>query len=118
MNLQDKFTPFINTLKIFALLYYLHHKGACFSKEIAFRKKVGRVIIVSPGSLAEQWQDELSQKFHLDFSLLYDDEVLDLCIARLDTLARNKSLLQRISGIHGDLADTYGDDEPLSCTGN
>ena len=75
-----------------------------FIKELIFRKKLSRCLIVSPGALAEQWLDELSAKFHLHFSLLTDDIVPDFCIARLDTLSRNKDLQQKISAIHWDLA--------------
>lgn len=53
-----------------------------------------------PGSLAEQWQDELYQRFHLSFDILRDDELeaartgnwfldTNLVIARLDKLSRD-----------------------------
>ena len=36
-------------------------------KELIVREDVRRCLIVCPGALAEQWQDELRQKFHLNF---------------------------------------------------
>lgn len=39
-------------------------------KELIARGDLQRCLIVCPGSLAEQWQDELYQRFHLPFELL------------------------------------------------
>jgi hypothetical protein len=39
-------------------------------KELILRGDLQRCLIVSPGNLTEQWQDELSQKFQLPFELL------------------------------------------------
>jgi SNF2 family DNA or RNA helicase len=36
---------------------------------MTLRADARRVLIVSPGSLSEQWQDELREKFGLDFEL-------------------------------------------------
>ena len=60
-----------------------------------------RVLIVSPGSLTEQWQDEMREKFTIGFKIFsremqensatgnfFPDE--DLLIARLDQLARHR----------------------------
>ena len=44
-----------------------------FVKELLARGDLRRCLIVSPGSLAEQWQDELFQKFHLRFEILTND---------------------------------------------
>ena len=38
-----------------------------FIKEMIARGSLKRCMIVAPGSLVEQWQDELFQKFHLHF---------------------------------------------------
>lgn len=38
-----------------------------FLKELIIRGDLKRCLIVSPGSLAEQWQDELYRKFNLRF---------------------------------------------------
>ena len=69
-----------------------------FLKELFIRKALTRFLIVSPGSIAEQWQEELDSKFHMAFSLLEDNKPIPpLCIARLDTLARNESLMLKTS---------------------
>ena len=38
-------------------------------KELLMRADARRVLIVSPGSLTEQWQAELSEKFSIDFRI-------------------------------------------------
>ncbi|MBI4219496.1 MAG: DEAD/DEAH box helicase family protein, partial [Chloroflexi bacterium] len=64
-------------------------------KELIARGDLKRCLIVCPGSLAEQWQDELSKRFHLPFEILTNDKLEaartgnwflenDLVIARLD----------------------------------
>ena len=40
-----------------------------YIRELAIRGDVERVLVVAPGSLVVQWQDELSQRFHLDLEL-------------------------------------------------
>ena len=82
-------------------------------KELIARGDLKRCLIVSPGSLAENWQDELSQKFHLRFDILTNDRVTDsvgnvfyeipFCIARLDKLARNKDLQKLLRATYWDL---------------
>lgn len=77
-------------------------------KELVARASARRVLIVSPGSLTEQWQDELRDKFSLDFRLLsreamelsasgnfFTDE--DFVIARLDMLSRSDELRDRLA---------------------
>jgi len=72
-------------------------------KELLVRGELQRCLIVSPGSLTEQWQDELSEKFGLDFDILTRDmmqaartgnpfEEHNLLIARLDQLSRNEEV--------------------------
>ena len=39
-------------------------------KELLIRGDLHRCMIVCPGNLAEQWQDELSQRFQLPFEIL------------------------------------------------
>jgi SNF2 family DNA or RNA helicase len=39
-------------------------------KELIARGDLQRCLVVCPGSLAEQWQDELYSKFHLDFMII------------------------------------------------
>jgi superfamily II DNA or RNA helicase len=71
-----------------------------FVKELAIRGDLERCLIVAPGSLVEQWQDELSEKFALPFDILSRDQLeaartgnpfaeRNLLIARLDVLSRN-----------------------------
>ena len=76
-------------------------------RELMARSDVKRCLVVCPGSLVEQWQDELDQRFHLLFDILTRDKAattksgswfLDtpLGIARLDMLARNDELLDQL----------------------
>jgi len=69
-------------------------------RELMLRGDLHRCLIVAPGSLVEQWQTELSEKFGLRFDLLTGALVEstatgnafaehDLLIARIDQLARN-----------------------------
>lgn len=85
-----------------------------FIKELIVRGDLKRCLIVSPGSLAEQWQDELFQKFHLRFEILTNDRIesaasgnifseVDLCICRLDKLARNESIQEKLKVTEWDL---------------
>ena len=46
-----------------------------FIKELLIRGDLERCLIVAPGSLVEQWQDELSIKFGLSFDILTRDQV-------------------------------------------
>ncbi len=41
-----------------------------FIKELHARGDLQRCLIVSPGNLAEQWQDELDRRFHLPFDIM------------------------------------------------
>lgn len=77
-------------------------------KELIARSDLERCLIVAPGSLVEQWQDELGQKFGLEFDILTRDMIETSrsgnafndhprLIARLDMLARNEDLQQKLS---------------------
>src|SRR5213594_3848918 len=44
-------------------------------KELIVRGDLRRCLIVAPGSLVEQWQDELAQKFQLPFEILTNDKL-------------------------------------------
>jgi superfamily II DNA or RNA helicase len=77
-------------------------------KELITRGDLQRCLIVCPGSLAEQWQDELFQRFHLPFEILTNDKLeaartgnwfleTDLVIARLDKLSRNEDVQAKLS---------------------
>ncbi|MFX1681037.1 helicase-related protein, partial [Mitsuaria sp. CC2] len=76
-------------------------------RELLMRADAARILIVSPGSLVEQWQDELYEKFGLSFTLftreLVDQsrtgnpfEDHDLLVARLDQLSRSEELQEKI----------------------
>ena len=74
-----------------------------FVKELYFRGDIRTCLIVAPGSLADQWQDELAGKFFMDFGMLTEDCCPPLCIARLDTLARNGNLQQKVTAREWDV---------------
>ena len=76
-------------------------------KELIARGDLQRCMIVCPGSLAEQWQDELNRRFHLPFEILTNDKLeaartgnwfleTNLVIARLDKLSRNEDVQQKL----------------------
>ena len=44
-------------------------------KELIARGDLERCLIVCPGSLAEQWQDELYRRFQLPFEILTNDKL-------------------------------------------
>ncbi|WP_407121468.1 SNF2-related protein [Bradyrhizobium sp. STM 3561] len=72
-------------------------------EELIARGDLQRCLVVCPGSLAEQWQDELYRRFNLPFDILTNDKLeaartgnwfleTNLAIARLDKLARNEDV--------------------------
>ena len=74
-----------------------------YIKELLLRGDLARCLIVAPGSLVEQWQEELLDKFGLRFELLtrtlidasLDESVFEhtpLLIARMDQLSRAEDL--------------------------
>ena len=76
-------------------------------KELIARGDLQRCLVVCPGSLAEQWQDELYRRFHLPFDILTNDKLeaartgnwfleINLAIARLDKLSRNEDVQQKL----------------------
>jgi SNF2 family DNA or RNA helicase len=76
-------------------------------KELIARSDLERCLVVAPGSLVEQWQDELGQKFNLEFDILTRDMIetsrsgnpfndRDRLIVRLDVLARNEELQEKL----------------------
>ena len=77
-------------------------------KELIARGDLQRCLIVCPGSLAEQWQDELYTRFNLPFDILTNDKLeaartgnwfleSNLVIARLDKLSRNEDVQQKLA---------------------
>ena len=76
-------------------------------KELIARGDVQRCLVVCPGALAEQWQDELSRRFQLPFEILTNDKLesahsgnwfleTNLAIARLDKLSRDEDVQQKL----------------------
>ena len=83
-------------------------------RELLMRADAERILIVAPGSLVEQWQDEMYEKFGLEFTIFsrdlteqslggnpFDDH--SLLIARLDQLARNEDLQEKLEHSQWDL---------------
>ena len=77
-------------------------------KELIARGDLQRCLVVCPGSLAEQWQDELWSRFQLPFEILTNDKLEasrtgnwflenNLVVARLDKLSRNEDLQQKLA---------------------
>ncbi|MCU6170801.1 helicase-related protein [Enterobacter bugandensis] len=83
-------------------------------RELIMRGDAKRILIVSPGSLTEQWQDELLEKFGVTFDIFsrekqeqcasgnYFDES-DLLICRLDQLSRNEDFQEKLKNTEWDL---------------
>ena len=85
-----------------------------YIKELILRGDLARCLIVAPGSLVEQWQDELFEKFGLKFELLtrsmIDAEIEgnvfanhNLLIARMDMLSRSEELQSALERSDWDL---------------
>jgi len=78
-----------------------------FIKELIARGDLQRCLVVCPGSLAENWQDELFRRFHLPFDILTNDKLEsartgnwflenNLVIARLDKLSRDEEVQAKL----------------------
>lgn len=76
-------------------------------KELLIRGDLERCLIVAPGSLVEQWQDELDEKFGLKFDILTRDQIeasvtgnpfaeKGRLIVRLDMAARSDDIKARL----------------------
>jgi superfamily II DNA or RNA helicase len=85
-----------------------------YVKELMLRGDLARCLIVAPGSLVEQWQEELHDRFGLTFELLTRsmiDASVDatlfehhpLLIARMDQLSRSDELRGQLEGSDWDL---------------
>ncbi len=83
-------------------------------KELIIRGDIARCLIVAPGGLVEQWQDELDEKFSLAFDIMTNEGLQaartgnwfqehNLCIARLDKLSRNEDVQAKLSSVDWDL---------------
>jgi superfamily II DNA or RNA helicase len=78
-----------------------------FIKELVIRGDLERCLIVAPGSLVEQWQDELKEKFDLSFDILSREQIetavtgnpfveRNRLIMRLDMAARSEALQAKL----------------------
>ncbi|MEZ4525351.1 MAG: DEAD/DEAH box helicase [Desulfobacterales bacterium] len=85
-----------------------------FIRELMVRGDVKRCLVVAPGNLVEQWQDELDQKFGLFFDIFSREmvesarsanpfEEKNLLIARTDQLARAEDLTAKLKKTDWDL---------------
>ena len=83
-------------------------------RELIVRGDVRRCLICAPGNLTEQWQDELSSKFHLDFRIVRRDMIEptrtgnpfaenDRLIVRLDQISRNEEIQSCLAQTDWDL---------------
>ncbi|MCK9487886.1 MAG: DUF3883 domain-containing protein [Xanthomonadales bacterium] len=83
-------------------------------RELMMRADARRILIVAPGSLVNQWQDELRDKFGLAFEIFSRERQeasvagnyfaeQDQLIARLDQLARNPDYRSKLAQTEWDL---------------
>ena len=83
-------------------------------KELIARGDVQKCLIVCPGNLVDQWQDEMDTKFHLPFEIMTNDKLEaartgnwfnenPLAICRLDKLSRNEDVQIKLKGTDWDL---------------
>ncbi len=83
-------------------------------KELIARGDLQRCLIVCPGNLVEQWQDELYRRFHLPFEIMTNDKYEaartgnwfaenPLSICRLDKLSRNEDVQEKLKTTDWDL---------------
>jgi len=85
-----------------------------YIRELIMRADSRRILIVAPGSLVEQWREEMFEKFGLEFRVFTKDleaatpsgnpiEDLDHLIVRLDQMARNEDLQDKLCAAGWDL---------------
>ena len=85
-----------------------------YLKELLVRGDLKRCLIVCPGSLVEQWQAELRQRFYLSFEVftrekfntartgnLFQEENLLIC--RLDQLSRSEDIQAKLKATNWDI---------------
>lgn len=82
-------------------------------KELFLRGDAANVLVVSPGVLVDQWDEEMREKFAIEFEMLTRDKILGeanpftrggLWLARLDVLARNsEGVLDKACTVDWDL---------------
>jgi superfamily II DNA or RNA helicase len=85
-----------------------------YIRELIMRSDARRVLVVAPGSLVEQWRDELFEKFGLEFRVFSREleqaspsgnpfEDHELIIARLDQMSRSDDHHPRLCAAGWDL---------------
>ena len=85
-----------------------------YIRELIMRADGNRILVVAPGSLVEQWRDELFEKFGLEFRVFSRDlegstpsgnpfDDIDHLIVRLDQLSRNEELQDKACATPWDL---------------
>jgi superfamily II DNA or RNA helicase len=85
-----------------------------YIRELIMRADTRRIVIVAPGSLVDQWREEMFEKFGLDFRVFTRDlevatpsgnpfEDIDHLIVRLDQMARNEQLQDKLCAAGWDL---------------
>jgi len=85
-----------------------------YIRELIMRADARRVLIIAPGSLVEQWRDELFEKFGLEFRVfsqaleqaspsgnVFEDH--NQLVVRLDQMSRNETLQQQLCAAGWDL---------------
>mgnify|MGYP001044994793 CR=1 FL=1 len=82
-----------------------------FIKELRIRGDVHRCLIVCPGNLVEQWQDEMRDRFGLDFEPITRARLEEspdafhrypLVLCRLDQLSRNEDIQVKLQDDQAD----------------
>jgi len=85
-----------------------------FIKELMIRGDLKRCVIVCPGMLVEQWQDELYKRFNMNFDIMTNDKFeaaasgnwfneTNLCLCRLDKLSRDDLVQEKLHQTEWDL---------------
>lgn len=85
-----------------------------FIKELFIRGDLHKCLIVCPGNLVDQWQDELDRRFNLPFQIMTNDAFeaartgnwfmeTPLAICRLDKLSRNEDIQAKLRQTDWDL---------------
>ncbi|HEX2909868.1 MAG TPA: helicase-related protein [Chloroflexia bacterium] len=83
-----------------------------FIKELILRGDLERCLVVAPANLSQQWQEELDQKFKLNFKIVGRSEIeqsltnpfeeYPLAISRIDLLKQDENL-ERLRQVEWDL---------------
>ena len=85
-----------------------------YIRELIMRADARRILVVAPGSLVEQWREEMFEKFGLEFRVFTRDleaatpsgnpfEDIDHLIVRLDQMSRNEDLQDKLCAAGWDL---------------